>query len=68
MSSSTIDPCLPNKDFHDAIAASADDKTAILAPADIAHALAAHSAVRNDILGADPLLERPETNAGIVAS
>lgn len=55
------------KHLDDTVAARADHESSVAAPADVADAFAPHSPVRYDILGANSLLERPETDAGVVA-
>lgn len=56
------------KHFDNAVATSADNEPSIAAPADVADTFAPHSPMRHDVLGADSLLERPETDAGVVTS
>lgn len=63
----SVSESLSRKHFHNSIATSANNKPAVAAPADVANAFAAHSAVGDNILRADAFLERPETNASVVA-
>lgn len=63
-----LDLMSPRKDLDNAIAASADDKSTIRTPADVANTFAAHGSVRDDVLCADSLFERPEADTSVVAS
>lgn len=58
---------LPREDLDDAIAAGGDDKAPVLAPDYAADAFAAHDAMRGDLLCTDALVERPESDGGVVA-
>lgn len=62
-----VSQSLPGKHFNHAVAPSADDPPAVLAPHHRARALAPHNAVRRDLLRAAALLERPEPQRGVVA-
>lgn len=57
----------PRKDFHNAIAAGADNPPPIVAPHHRAHTLATHDAVAGDFLRTTPSLKRPEAETGVVA-
>ena len=58
---------LSRKHLDNAVATRADDVPPVLAPHDAAHALAAHRPVRHDVLRADALVQRPESDRGVVA-
>lgn len=49
------------------IATGRDDKAAVLAPHDAAHAFATHDAGRRDLLRANAFVERPEADRSVVA-
>ena len=53
--------------FDHAVAPAADDPAAVLAPHDGTDPFAAHESVAGDLLRACPLLERPESQACVVA-
>jgi hypothetical protein len=58
---------LSSKDLDNTITTRTHDESSIAAPADIADPFAPHRPMRHNVLGAYPLLERPETYAGIVS-
>lgn len=54
------------KDLHDSVTARRDHEASILAPDHAADALTTHDSVSGDLLRADALVERPETNRGVM--
>jgi len=56
------------KHLHNPISTRTDNKPPITAPTNIANPFSPHSPVGHDVLRADPFLQTPEANAGIVAS
>jgi hypothetical protein len=56
-----------SKDLDNTIAACTYDKPAILTPGNVADTLAPHRPVGDDVLGADTLFQRPESDTCVVA-